>query len=323
LLQTCRSAEEAYAVVAQYARKMIAGASGALYVLKPSHNYVELCVLWGDNRAAVQSFAPADCLALRRGQPYFVAAATGGLVCAHVGARTAPYLCIPMMAQGESLGVLHLCWPPADAAAGPDPNGADMSLQRRLALTLAENFALALANLNLREALRNQAIRDSLTGLFNRRYMEETLAREVSRAERRKQTLGVIMLDLDHFKQYNDTFGHTAGDMVLREIGAFLQSHSRTEDIACRFGGEEFVVILPEATLDETLHRAELFRASIKSLNLLFDGRPLDAVSVSLGAASYPQNGATAESLIRAVDKALYAAKRQGRDRVAAAEAAL
>ena len=143
--------------------------------------------------------------------------------------------------------------------------------------TMADHIALALSNLTLMDTLREQAIHDSLTGLFNRRYMEETLKRELSRAARKNVPLGIIMLDLDHFKQFNDTFGHSAGDALLRELGVFFQSHIRGEDIACRQGGEEFMLILPEASLDNTRKRAEHLGEEVKHLNVQYRGQSLGA----------------------------------------------
>jgi diguanylate cyclase (GGDEF)-like protein len=224
-----------------------------------------------------------------------------------------------MMAQGETLGVLHLQSGKPSPSQTQEERETLAASQQQLAVTLAEHVALALANLKLRETLRQQAIRDPLTGLFNRRYMEETLERELRRAERRQAPLGVIMFDLDHFKKFNDTFGHAAGDIVLREIGAFLHTRVRVEDIACRYGGEEFVVILPDASLEDTLKRAEQLRVGIKGLNVRYHDQALGAVAVSLGVAVLPEHGSTTEAILKAADAALYRAKREGRDRVVVA----
>ena len=243
-----------------------------------------------------------------------------GPLCKHVSQPvTNGYLCVPMMAQGETLGILHLrSGQPAASQTGQEQETLAVS-QGQLAVTLAEHIALALANLELRETLRQQAIRDPLTGLFNRRYMEETLERELRRAERRKVSLGVVMFDLDHFKKFNDTFGHPAGDVVLREIGAFLQTRVRVEDIACRYGGEEFLVILPEASLDDTRKRAEQLRKGIKQLHVRYHDQALGAVTVSLGVAVFPDHASTTEAIVRGADAALYRAKGEGRDRVVVA----
>jgi diguanylate cyclase (GGDEF)-like protein len=190
---------------------------------------------------------------------------------------------------------------------------------RQLAETVADRVSLALVNLRLRETMRQQSIRDPLTNLFNRRYLEETLERETQRAARRGLPLGIIMLDIDHFKNFNDTFGHAAGDALLRELGTFLRLHVRQEDIPCRYGGEEFTLILPEATRDVTRQRAETLCREVAQLRVQHAGQPLGAVTLSLGVAVFPDQGATGETVLRAADAALYAAKRLGRNRVAVA----
>ena len=179
-----------------------------------------------------------------------------------------------------------------------------------------------MANIRLREALRSQSIRDPLTGLYNRRYLEEMLERETRRAVRAEHGLGVLMLDLDHFKKFNDTYGHDAGDTVLRETASFLLKSVRAEDIVCRFGGEEFIVILPVADLKVTQARAERIRSRLRELQVLHQGQPLGMVTVSVGVAELPEHGTSPKALIEAADAALYHAKREGRDRVALAEPA-
>lgn len=188
-----------------------------------------------------------------------------------------------------------------------------------LKTTFAGQVGLSVANIRLREALRTQSIKDPLTGLYNRRYLEETMEREIRRAVRAEQGLGVLMLDLDHFKKFNDTQGHDAGDTVLRETASFLLKSVRAEDIVCRFGGEEFVVILPVADLKVTQARAERIRTRLRELPVMHQGQSLGMVTVSVGVAELPQHGASAKELLEAADAALYRAKREGRDRVVAA----
>jgi diguanylate cyclase (GGDEF)-like protein len=185
--------------------------------------------------------------------------------------------------------------------------------------TVAEQAGMALSNLRLRESLRHQSIRDPLTTLYNRRYMEESLDRELQRAIRAQRPIGVIMLDLDHYKQFNDTFGHAAGDVVLQELGGYLRAQLRGGDIACRYGGEEFTLILPECNLDNATARAEEVRLGIGRLEIRYHGQPLGTLHVSAGVAAFPVHGSTAEALILAADAALYRAKHEGRDRVVTA----
>lgn len=225
------------------------------------------------------------------------------------------YLCIPMIAQGETMGVLHLRNERVEGEQGPLPDN-----KQRLAITVVDHITLALANLNLRETLRAQSIRDALTGLFNRRYLEESLPRELARAKRRGATLGMIMLDVDRFKQINDTFGHEAGDTILNILGQWLQANVRGEDISCRYGGDEFVLILPEASLEDTRKRAQQICEGARRLKIEHQGQSLGSMTVSVGVAAFPAHGETRGDLLRAVDVALYKAKAGGRNWVAVAD---
>jgi diguanylate cyclase (GGDEF)-like protein len=185
---------------------------------------------------------------------------------------------------------------------------------------LIERYTLLLGNLRLRETLKIQSTRDPLTNLFNRRYMEEALEREARRADRKGASLGIIMADVDHFKTFNDSYGHEAGDMVLRELGAFLKKGIRQEDIACRYGGEEFVLILPDTSVENTRKRAEILRKAVKDGFRIKFRDNIFQITISLGAAVLPDNGLTPADVISAADTALYRAKAQGRDCVVVAE---
>jgi diguanylate cyclase (GGDEF)-like protein len=225
-----------------------------------------------------------------------------------------------MMAHGESLGLLHLqggACEPSQRDRAPEPLREG---QERLAVTAAERIALALANLRLRDTLRSQSILDPLTGLFNRRYMEETLDLELARATRGRRAIGVIMLDIDHFKPLNDSSGHDAGDALLRELASLLMARVREGDIACRYGGEEFVLIMPEAPLKLARRRAEDLREAVRQLHVSYRGRIIGPITISAGVAAFPEHGKTSAALIHAADSALYRAKSEGRDRVRVAD---
>ncbi|MEK6790710.1 MAG: diguanylate cyclase [Deltaproteobacteria bacterium] len=318
-LSTCISAEEAYTVIAQHGGKCFPDDSGALFIMNPSKNILDAVSVWGPNPPEESVFVPEDCWAIRRGKRYSVNGPGAGVRCAHVK-EAGSYLCVPMIAQGDMIGVLHLSLADSDGACVPDERMQD---RERLLTGLSEHAELELANIRLRQTLRNLSIRDPLTSLFNRRYMEESFEKEIHRAKRKNVPVGVLMLDLDHFKDYNDTFGHEAGDMLLRELGVILQGNIRASDIACRYGGEEFTVILPEAAIDVTCGRGEQIRQAVRRLQLLYGGRPLGAVTVSVGAAVYPEHGLNARDVINAADEALYKAKAEGRDRLVVAENAL
>lgn len=331
LLQSCLTAEEAHQLIASRAQMLLPGISGALCITASSRDIVEVVAAWGHPALGENFFAPQDCWALRRGRVHLLADDPGVVSCAHLGnIRPLRAMCVPMMAHGEALGLLYLDTGSVDAVAeGVDGNVEKKRAQQRssqlsesdqrLAKTFAEQSALALANLSMREALKAQSIRDALTGLFNRRYMEESLERELSRAMRKKSTLGIMMVDVDHFKRFNDTFGHEAGDAVLRHMGNLMRTYFRGEDVACRYGGEEFTVIMPDATIEAVLRRAEQLREAVKKEVAQLNGQALESISLSIGVSSFPTDGVTAEALLRAADAALYRAKKQGRDCVVAA----
>ncbi len=313
LLQACRTVEETDRIIERLARELFPNDSGALCRYNDTQNILETVAIWGKPLTRDGDFMVEDCWALRRGKIYAVENPDAELPCGHIAESPANgYICLPMMAQGELMGLLHLQWGPPDPALSTEAKLAKFKSRKRLISTVTEQFTLSLANLKLREMLRVQSIRDPLTGLYNRRHMEESLAREIHRANRRETNLGLIMLDVDHFKDFNDNHGHDEGDVLLRELGAVLRANTRQEDIACRYGGEEFLIILPEAPLDVAHQRAELLRERIRS-GLKFKK---DTVTVSLGVAVYPDHGLTRESILNVVDQALYQAKDQGRDRV-------
>lgn len=320
MLQMCKTVQESNGVLAQYLDQLFPGTSGSFYHLNPANSLLEAVVTWGEaGRAGEPVIGKDDCWALRRGQLHAVGGPGAGVACAHLAAiPDRPYYCAPVTAQGEVLGMLHVEYP----AGEPQPPALKESQpeSRKLwVLSVSEHLSLALANLKLRETLRTQAARDPLTGLYNRRYLEHVLEREVLRASRNRRTVGLILLDLDNFKRFNDSYGHEAGDLLLRSVGDFLVSNVRAEDIACRYGGEEFVVMLPEATLDMTQTRAEQLWKGMHNLTISVRGELLPAVTASLGVAAYPVHGQTVAELLRAADMAMYAAKREGRDRVTVA----
>lgn len=298
LLQTALRAEEAYEVVASFGERLFPDSSGTLFLTNAARTFLEAATSWGETHCE-RVFATEDCWAVRRGRAH-PAVQPGALHCHHFH-TTGNTLCIPLVAQGDALGVLCL-------------EGEVLSEQ--LAVAVGEQLSLALANLRLRETLRNQSIRDPLTGLFNRRFLEESLDREMHRARRNNQTLGVMMVDLDHFKRFNDDFGHEAGDAVLQAVGHLLKTNVRAEDVPCRYGGEEFAVLLPGATLEVAAARAETLRAAAVELKVVSGGRSLGAITFSVGVAAFPQHGQDGAEVVRQADEALYRAKRAGRNQV-------
>jgi len=317
LLQTCANTQEAFQVVHEFASRLFPRDSGALCLLNASVALMEAAVSWGREPLRETLFGPEDCWALRTGQVHMSSPDGLELHCAHaVAGNGGSYVCVPMVAQNEAIGLLYVHSGSEEALLPHEERLHAQEERQHLALNFAADIALALANLRLRETLRTQSTRDSLTGLFNRRYLMESLDREVRRADRNTRPLGIVMLDLDQFKPFNDMYGHEAGDSLLRAFGRFIQKNTRGEDIACRYGGDEFVVLLVDADLEVARRRAEELREGFSRIIVRHMNQKLDAVSFSMGVAGFPVHGLTSEDLLAAADEALYDAKAKGRNRV-------
>lgn len=309
-LQSCESRSDAGEVLRHYMARLLPGTSGGLYLMRPSRNLLELSAAWGDKGERLSDpIKPQDCWALRSGRPQETSAGGDDMRCAHLGANDHTCLCVPLMAQSDIVGMLHLTL----------EDSTRLPAIRQLSIQLSTHLSAAMAGIILREALHQQSIRDPLTDLYNRRYLEESLERELLRARRSQGSVAVIMLDIDHFKQFNDTHGHRAGDVLLKDFAQYLRSHVRGEDILCRYGGEEFLLVLPATNLQQGRERAEALRANMVSVRSEYQGQPLPAVTASLGIAVYPDHAEDWGTLIHLADAALYHAKRSGRNKVSAA----
>jgi|GEM_PF-913628 len=314
-LQACYTLQEGYAVLQRTLAHVFPDWNGTVSVMAASRNLLEVTVQWGDHawRARAATSTPEACWALRKGQPYTREHPMSMPCLQQTPGHEHPYLCIPLVAQGDAVGTLRLS---SRQAALPTE---DITHVREYAQTVARQVALAIANLQLRDKLRQQSIRDALTGAFNRRYLEETLTRELAGSARGTRPLSVLAVDIDHFKRFNDTFGHEGGDAMLVAVARLMQEHFRTEDVVCRYGGEEFVIVLPDAEHADALERADGFRQAVRGLQVTSNGHALGQVSVSIGVATFPAHGTAGVTLIAAADTALYEAKRHGRDRVVGA----
>jgi diguanylate cyclase (GGDEF)-like protein len=317
-LQSCEDMDEAVRLLQHHLPPLLKAPSGALYLMAASRNQLSQAFGWGE-QAYADHFEPTECWAVRLSQPFRQPEQAGAASCAHLEHEAPTVLkniwCLPLMAHGELMGLLVL-------DAGVD-RGEFVDVQnegyRRIAL---EQVGLSLGNLKLRESLRQQSIRDALTGLYNRRFFEESTSRELRRATRKRgDGLGValLMMDIDHFKRFNDEHGHEVGDQVLREVAQALLGQTRGSDIVARYGGEEFTVVLVDITPELALQRAEAIRADVEGLSLLVAGTAVGNVTLSIGVAQFPTHGKTMEALVLAADKALYAAKHAGRNRVVVA----
>ena len=295
LLHACNLRAQVFELLPSRMVRLFPGTSGALSMFNVLRTHAESVAVWGEHPPSDHQVA----WGIRSG---------------------AQSVSTPLIANGEALGVLVLeddeTSPTSDSEAGAD---GDSSHRRQLALTIAKQIALTVSNIDLREALQDQAIRDPLTGLYNRRYMQEFLDREIRRARRQERSLAVMMIDIDHFKRYNDSFGHSAGDDVLRLVGETLSDAVRAEDLACRYGGEEFTVILVECSLAQAVLRAQEICRWLRQMHADRPGELPRGVSASIGVAGFPESTDNIDLLVKVADQALYQAKHDGRDRVVAA----
>ncbi|MGR3500724.1 diguanylate cyclase [Pseudaestuariivita sp.] len=312
-LQTCKSLDELFEIVRTFMDRTLCGSTGELYIYSNSRDVLDGVVSWG-GAALHDHIAPDSCWSLRRGRAYDHNPDTISFVCDHVGDHhhdTHPkrYLCLPIIAHGDTVGLMHVGLDGlTDARLVGDPKG--------FATQVNEHVSLAIANVKLRDELRDQSTRDPLTGLYNRRYFLDAMRNALSHAGRKGHESALIAFDADKFKSFNDNHGHDAGDMVLRAIGQALTELFEGEDVPCRFGGEEFAVLLPHADASTAAEAAEKLRTTIEAVELRYGGGVLPTVTVSSGVAVYPASGNHPQDLIKAADEALYQAKADGRNRV-------
>jgi diguanylate cyclase (GGDEF)-like protein/PAS domain S-box-containing protein len=314
MLQASSIPKDAYEVTARFAQSLIPASSGALYVHSASKENVEVVLKWGEPHLSEQDSLPTDqCWGLRTGRVHLVEDSHTGLICRHLPQPPPEcFICAPMIAHGETLGLLHLQINPA-ALEALHPGFQELNWPVR---SMAERLALTLSDMKLREELRAQSICDPLTGWYNRRHMQETLERDLRRASRTKQPLSLLIFDIDTFKEFNDSYGHEAGDVTLQNLCQIVKTLIRGEDVACRYGGDEFVLILPDSSTELAAQRAEEIRVAVRHAEIQYQGSLLKPMTLSFGIATYPSDARTARDLLQAADTALFRAKSDGRDRV-------
>jgi diguanylate cyclase (GGDEF)-like protein len=316
LLQSCSNVQEVPAIVINYAAKLFSGTHGALFLLSDSKTDLQSVAKWGDFPEDVNNniFTPDACWGLRQGRVYVVENMKIGPICPHLKQPLSnAYVCLPLIGKGEILGLLHLG---TKRSAQEDDRQWNIVELKEIVVIFAEYLSLSIANIKLSEKLTSQSIRDPLTRLYNRRYMDEIIQHEILRAARQQTMIGVVMVDIDHFKQINDTYGHETGDEYLMKLADFFKLKIRGSDFIFRYGGEEFMLILPESSVEDTCKYAESLRKEIKNMKVHFRGQLLPSITLSFGIAAYPDHGLDTIELIRVADKALYRAKEEGRDRV-------
>lgn len=310
LLHSSMKTEECLQIVERFANQLLPDFCGVIYLVKDSPDKLELDWQWGiKTEGWSKILGSTDCYALRRGQIHVCVGEMAEIRCTHLANEINRSICIPMISQGDLVGLLQMI---------PSVSDQDL-LESKITLcrNIGETLGLTLANLRLRDSLRSLAIRDPLTNLFNRRYMEETFDREISRSRRNNRMLSVLMVDLDYFKSINDRFGHPAGDEVLVRTSQLLQGHARKDDIICRLGGEEFLIVLNDCEKYDALHKAEQIRAAIAEMDIKEINHT--QVTASIGLSFFPENGNSSETLLNAADAELYRAKSAGRNCVSPA----
>jgi len=310
LLTLSKSLKDIEQVLAKFAQMLMYHDAGVISVIRSSRNLAEIKVAWGESDwFEGGSYTLDACWALRKGYAHPQGPYDKLIRCEHDTQILSNVICIPLVSQGETLGVMHFRRNNIEDNYDED--------DRKIATSIAEQVALSIANLQLRDHLRNQAIKDSLTGLFNRRYFTETAEKELARAIKKQSMLAILMIDLDFFKKLNDSFGHDAGDKVLQEFGTLLNKLTHNEHIACRIGGEEFVVLLSDTDIGQVQSFCDLLLKNLRDLKLVCNGTNIGTVTASIGVSTCPDDGLEVAELLKLADQALYQAKAQGRDRTA------
>lgn len=315
-LQLCDSPAEVTAIVSQFWQPLFPHDRGVLYLIQGAGTSLCAAASWG-HEGPLPPLDVHECRSLRGGQLHRVALPHNPLRCAHLGPHPElASICVAMTTDGKPIGILSVTFPlalPPDAAA--------MRAKAQLTTGVAQRIGLTLTNLRIKDQLTKESTLDPLTGLFNRRHLAAAFDRELRLASRGLRPVGVLMFDLDRFKEVNDEFGHAAADRVLCEVAGMLRARLRADDVPARYGGDETVVLLPDTTLEGARIVAEKLRVAVRELRVAYGGRTLPPVSISVGVGAYPASGGDADALLKAVDVALYRAKGEGRDRVAMARA--
>lgn len=303
MLAACKFINEVEDVVKDIVPRIIGDVPCAVTLVNSSRNLVEMKMHWGGEWFGEAVYNPDECWSLRKGNYHFSKDDFSSQTCPHMNDYYANTLCIPLLAHGQTIGVFHILV------------GDNFTEEiKSIAFTIAEHISLALANITLQETLRNQASCDPLTGLFNRRYMEQSLELELSRSLRHKTSCALLMLDIDHFKLFNDNYGHDAGDFVLKFLAKLLINTVRKEDIICRIGGEEIAIILPQTNLEEATNCAKKICTTVNDQHLVYHNLTLGDLTVSIGGSLFPMNASNYQELVKVADVELYKVKHNGRN---------
>ncbi|HHW4415448.1 diguanylate cyclase [Citrobacter freundii] len=304
-LQGCENFADVINVAQLFAPNIAPGVAGRLYILDREPWQMRCVAEWLSPQGKADAFHPDECWAVRRGQSHPPVHGEPDIACYHLPESCQDHtLCVPLIAQGEAIGLLSFQNLSDDTA----PSRAYLEL-------MAEALGLALANQRLRDALLEKALYDPLTGLRNRHHLEDTLRTQMGQAIHNQTPISCLMIDIDHFKDVNDRFGHEAGDGVIKGVAAIIQRAIRDSGMAFRYGGEEFLVLLSGMGEEEANRMATDIYNGVHALTLRFGTSDISHIDVSIGVASYPQH-AQSDNLLRAADVALYRAKELGRSRI-------
>ncbi|MES0882635.1 sensor domain-containing diguanylate cyclase [Roseibium sp. SCP14] len=316
-LQSSSSLDELFGMVSRFMTKLLPSSAGALYVYSNSRDVLDGACAWNGGKLEAH-IRPTSCWGLRRGRPYVFGDGEVSFACEHVtpGEDDEVYLCLPILAHGETVGLMHLT-PSAQASK------EEFLEQRKLAQMAAEQVSLAIANTRMRDELHNQSIRDPLTGLFNRRHFIDLLRTSLERSRHNGQPVSLVSIDVDHFKKFNDNHGHDAGDMVLRAVGSVLEETCEGDQVPCRMGGEEFMVLLPDRSTVAATGVAEKLREAVEKIVVRYGEKNLPKITISCGVAGYPSHGRLPQDLMKSADDALYMSKDAGRNRVTVASSSV
>lgn len=306
-LQSSRSLEELFQMVSQFMTHILPCCEGSVYVYSNSRDVLDGCASWngGSHKNHIH---PEACWGLRRGRTYSYGESEVDFVCEHKDTDDGrPYFCFPILAHGETVGLMTL-------TATSETPIEEFKAGKRLSQMCAEQISMAIANVQMRDQLHDQSVRDPLTGLFNRRHLTESLRKMITRSHKDGTTLSLVSIDVDHFKKFNDNHGHDAGDMVLRAVGASMVQLCDGDELACRLGGEEFMMLLPGLSQEAVFERAERLRRNIEGLSVRYGEKNLPRITISIGLSHYPDHGTLPQDLMKSADDALYEAKGNGRN---------
>lgn len=314
-LYAAKSTEELQMVIKRSMETLFPEAEGSFYVYSNSRDTLDLEVFWGGANPT-KRISPDDCWALRRGRAYCYGTRSIEFPCEHVAEADQPYFCLPIVAHGETIGLLHMSLTGAPIEMTRTELKETIERRWSVALLCAEQISLASANVRLRQELMDQSVRDPLTNLWNRRWMMDAARGEFASARDHDKPIAMLSLDVDHFKKFNDAHGHDAGDQVLKAVAHAMRDAAGAEGQPCRIGGEEFVILCPNYTLEEAAELAARVRKSVDLIDVVYDGKKLPPVTISIGVATFPEDGQIPTEVLKSSDQALYAAKENGRNRV-------